>query len=1307
MKNNFDNCIYFPMRLLILLVGMMVITNSINAVEYTWNGSISSEWGNPNNWSPNGIPDFGDDVIIVSGSNNILFEETSALNNFTINSGLLDLSLFTIVINGQTSFNGGQITNGAVNFTGSSVAFAGTIFNCNITAISPSVTLNGSTFNNPVTFTKSGSGDVSSQGGNTYNSTFQFTNSGSGSYTFATTSADIFESTATFRNTGSGITFAAHTATGNLFKGNLVFVSTGTSQGIRLGQNGGTSTLSASRTLTVGGAGFSSGDLRLRNLTQTGSTSQSITTFSGTSGIYIEANTTFNGNVTFTAPQVFLNGGTFNGTAALTKSGSTNNTSQGGNTFNSTVTFTVTGNGDFILGGTSSDAFENIVTANVSGNGTMMFAHTSSGTLFKENIIVSSSGTSSKGVRFGQNGGTSTLSSGKTITIGGSGFAFGSLRLRGFTQTGATAQNWSQGSGTSQIYFETGTTFNGDINAAFPQVFFNGSTFNGTATMTKNGATENISNGGNTFASTTSITNSGTGRFILGNANADIFNGVLTLNSSGSSQINMAQTSTGNQFNENVIVNSSGTSIGIYFGQNSGTATLASGKTIAIGTEFSTGTLAFRGFTQSGATAQSLTNITSGAVLSFENGSTFNGALTATAAGILLSGSTFASTADFLKNGASNDVGVGGCTFSNTTTIQNSGNGDLTMASSAADVFNGSLTVTNSGTNYILLSHTAAGTAYNQNIALNCINTASGIRFGQNGGTASLASGRTITIGGSGYSSGDLMLNGFTQLGSTVQNLTTFGTGVEVYIGTGTIFNGNATITATDLYLGGATYNGTATLTKTGNNDNTCLGGNTFNQTTIIQNTGSGTWYLSGSNVDDYNAAVTFTQANNATLFPAYTANSTFSRSISTTGTIHPIEFGTNGGTVILDGSVTQTLSGSNSISPLFHRVSLTKSGGILDLSVRMTILAQMTFTSGRVKSSLTNILLFNNDAAVSGANNNSFVSGPVSKTGDDIFMFPVGKASVYRPIGISAPDNTSTQFTAEFYFDNSDNFYTHASLDPSINHLSSCEYWILDRNVGSSAVFVTLSWNTTSCGVTNIADLLVCRWNGSTWKDHGNGVTSGNTSAGTVRSSGTISSFSPFTLGSTTTENPLPIELIHFSAAPKGNVVDLKWTTASETNNQFFSIQRSKNAIDFQEIGKVSGAGNSNTTLDYNSKDLNPLSGVSYYRLKQTDFNGDFTYSPIEAVNFKNQNNPIEFNVSPNPASEWLEVNFNHADVPIKTIEVLDIRGNKIINAMLNEMETSAKTIKFNVEKIPAGVYFVKLSDGYYIQTKKIVIAH
>jgi len=82
----------------------------------------------------------------------------------------------------------------------------------------------------------------------------------------------------------------------------------------------------------------------------------------------------------------------------------------------------------------------------------------------------------------------------------------------------------------------------------------------------------------------------------------------------------------------------------------------------------------------------------------------------------------------------------------------------------------------------------------------------------------------------------------------------------------------------------------------------------------------------------------------------------------------------------------------------------------------------------------------------------------------------------------------------------------------------------------------------------------------------------------------------------------PLPVELMSFDAAPDGENILLTWETASEINNDYFTIERSEDAINFTELTRVDGAGNSNTNIHYHSTDFGPYLGVSYYRLKQTD---------------------------------------------------------------------------------------------------------
>lgn len=1285
-----------------MLFCLLAFNSIVNATSYTWNGSVSSSWGEPNNWTPSGIPDLGDDVVISSASNNPVYEEISGLQNFTLNSGTLGMAAFTLVIYGAATFNGGTLNNGNINCQGP-VVFAGTTFNVGVTLVTSSISFtSATTFNNAVSFTKSGAGTLFEAGGNTFNSTFTLSNSGSGEIRLATTTANTYAGNVTFSNTGSGWISPSYGATGNAYQGNITVNSTASSPGVRFGQNSGTSTLTSGGAISVGGSGFSVGDLLIKNLTQSGSTVQSIT-LTGTSALYIETGCTWNGNVTFTSPQLYLNGATYAGTATLTKNGSTSNQSLGGNTFSSTTTIALSGSGDFTLGVSNPDIFNGITTFTNTGGGNMLVAQGSSGNQFNQNVLVNSTG-SGRGVRFGQGGGTSTLAATRTITIGGSGFTTGTLRIRNLTQTGATAQSIIAATGTAAIYLETGTTFNGNVTFSFPQLFLNGSTFNGTADLTKSGATDNTTGtGGNTFASTTSITNSGNGRLSLGNSAADVFNGNVTISSIGSNLIQLALAATGSQFNQNVIVNSTGSSTGITFGNGGGTSTLASGRTITVGgAGFSAGDLVLKGLTQVGSTAQSITELTDNVGLYLETGTIFNAPVTFTSGKIFLNGTTFSSTSMLTQIGPNAVVSNGGCTFTGAATLNKTGDGEWSLAASNPDIFNANLTLENTGADPIYLADVASGTEFNENILLNSTGIGGGVRFGQGAGTSILASTKTLTIGSSGFNSGELRIANFTQNGSTSQSLTAFGTGVSVSLEEGNTFNGSLTVTSPSLYLNGTTFNAAATLTKTGSAYNLSNGGNTFNGITSIVNTGSGTFILGGSTTDAFNENVTFQQTNSFTLYPAYNVNCTFAKNISTTGTATAILFANNGGRVTLNGTIAQSIDGSSSQAPDFFNLTINKSSNHVTINCVVEISSNLTLTSGRINSTGTNLLVMKDNSTVSSVSNSSYVSGPVRKVGDDAFTFPVGKGGFYRPCAISAPSSAGHHFTSEFFLADSDGLYPHNSKDVTIDHLSNCEYWTIDRTNGASNVTVRLSWDAPSCGVTSLGDLLVCRWNGSMWKDHGNGGTTGNTSIGTVVSSGSISSFSPFTLGSTNTENPLPINLIHFSAAPVNGNIKLDWTTASETNNDYFVIESSTDAINFEEVTRLSGAGNSNVILNYRTFDNAPHPGVSYYRLKQVDFDGKFMLSNIEVVNLPTlwQN---EIVLSPNPVINLLDVRLDPDSFKTPLLELRDIQG-KLVFTKTDGQVNPQIPIKLDLQDLPQGLYFLTVSENKHTIVKKLI---
>lgn len=1300
MLRRFTDRLPKPMRLALCATAFFLLSLAANAASYVWNGSVSTEWGNPLNWTPNGIPDLGDDVVISNQTNNPIFEEISGLNDFTMNSGTLNLSAFTMVVSGNFNINGGTISNGNISMSGPAV-FAGGTLSTGISLTSSSVQFNGTTFNNAVAVTFNGSSNAVSTGGCTFNSTLDLTNSGSANVTLANVNPDTYKGAVTFSNTGSGIILASHTAIGNSYEANISFNSTGSSQGIRLGQNGGTSTLTSTNTLNIGGVGFSSGDLRLRSLTTGGTTAQALT-ITGTAALYIESGTSFGGNVTFSSPSVFLNGATFSGTSSISKTGTSSNQSLGGNTFTGAATLSNSGSGDFILGVSNPDVFSSTTEFTNSGSGILNIAHLASGTLFNDNILVNSSG-SSRGVRFGQSGGTSVLASGKTLGIGAGGFSAGSLRIRGLTQNGSTSQTLSITSGTAQLYLEAGTTFNGEVNFSFPQLFLNGTTFNSTTTLTKNGSSDNTGSGGNTFASTATLNNTGSGRLTSGNSSPDIFNGLLTLNSSGSSSIQLAHASSGTEFNQNIVVNSTGSSTGILFGESSGTSTLANSRTITLGgSGFSSGNLSFKGFTQTGSTAQTLTSASGSVAIIIGTGTTFNGAVTFSSPRLYLNGGTFNSTALLTKNGSNGDVSNGGNTFQGSTTLINSGDGELLMANSDPDIFNGTLVLENSGSDIINMAYAASGTEFNGNVELNSIGSSGGIRFGQNSGSSTLASSRTITIGASGYTSGDLRLANFTQNGSTSQTLTTFGSDVEMYLEENSTFNGNVTFTCPGMYLNGTTFNGTTSISKTGTGFNLSNGGNIFNGVTSISNTGSGTFILAGSSTDSFNENVTFLQTNGFTLYPAYNINCSFKKNISTIGSATAISFGANGGRATLNGTSAQAINGDAAQKPDFYNLTINNSSANITLNVPATVSNNAVFTNGKIISSGTNLLTFGDNATVSGVSHSSHVQGPVRKEGNDAFTFPVGKSNFYRPVAISAPSNVTDHFTAEFFFADSDGSYSHASKDPSIDHLSHCEFWILDRTNGSSSVSVTLSWNSTSCGVTNLGDLIVARWNGSMWKDHGNSSTTGNTSVGTITSSGAISSFSPFTLSSKTSENPLPVNLVHFSASAKERDVLVEWTTVSETNSDYFIVESSPDAVNFEEFARISAAGNSNVILNYRSTDNSPYPGVSYYRLKQVDFDGKFMYSHIEAVNMPTLWE-TDMIVSPNPVVNVVDIRLDPDAFTSPTLELRDLQGKLINRYQIDKIDVQ-KPFRLDLSNLTQGMYFMQVSENGNSLSKRII---
>jgi hypothetical protein len=1082
--------------------------------------------------------------------------------------------------------------------TGATLSFnSGAIFNGDVSSTSGGLFFNGTTFNSAGRFTKSGPSGDGSQGGNIFNGLTEFINTSSGNLSLNYSGVDAFNADVRVSSTSTGE--------------------------IRFGQNGGSSTLAAGRTITVGSLGFATGRLMFQNFLQVGPTPQALLLGTGAL-LYYQSGSVFNGTVTSTSGGLYFNGTTFNASGRFSKTGTSNDDSAGGNLFNGSSEFIKTGTGDLNLNYNGTDLF----------NGDVLLNCTSTGD-----------------ISFGRNGGSATLAVGRSMSVGGLGFDPGRLLLRNFNQVGGTPQSLDLGA-SATLYYQTGTIFNGNITSSSGGLYFNGSTFNGLGRFTKTGPSGDGSTGGNIF--------NGTTEFILTSA------GNLSLDWSGV-----------DQFNADVLVNSTSTGQ-VQFGQNGGSATLATGRTIAVGASgFNTGQLIFRNFTQQGGAAQVLALGVS-ATCNFQSGTTFNGDLSARAGNLGLNGATFNGVNRFQKTGAGANSCSGNNLFVGTTELVNTGAGGWNMANSGVDTYQ----------NGLQLNSTSTG----------------GIYFGASGGTTTLANG-TMGIGGTGFSAGTITFRNFTKVGTSAASLTGTASSSITFLN-GNIFNGDLSATTGNLLLNGSVFNGNCVFNKTATANNSSAGGNTFNGSVEINTVGQ--MSLASNAADDFNGSATFRRLGAGTFVVGNNFNTSFSFNVSTVGsTGGPVQFGNGSGRTIFDGSTPQTFQGDAAAPPNVRNMTLAMTGaGELQLLSNVNVQLDIAFTSGVVKpmaatSTSTGLLILAHGSTMSDpADASSYAEGFVRKIGNTAFTFPVGGGGVFAPISMSAPAVNTHHFTARYVSASSHPTYLHTSKDITLDHMSQCEYWFLDRTNSTTNVSVTLTWNTPrSCGVTNLSQLAVARWNGSQWKDHG-GTAIGSLTSGSITTSGPVSLFaspSPFTLASTGLANPLPIELISFTAVDEGPTVRTDWSTAVEVNNDHFEVERSQDGVMFEAIGSIEGAGNSQSTNYYSFMDEQPLSGTSYYRLKQVDTDGTFTYGPVAAV--VRSNGIADLNIWPNPVEG--EMNFT-ASGDVEAIRLHDAAGRLIEE---QRVVGYSGVITVDLGGVPTGVLIlpVTMQDGS-IKQKRIL---
>lgn len=555
--------------------------------------------------------------------------------------------------------------------------------------------------------------------------------------------------------------------------------------------------------------------------------------------------------------------------------------------------------------------------------------------------------------------------------------------------------------------------------------------------------------------------------------------------------------------------------------------------------------------------------------------------------------------------------------------------------------------------------------------------------------------GATITLDGTEFTS-----NGTVEFGGTVPLTINYSSPAFYDVDitntdeSGVTFSSGITI-PNHLHISeGATLNGGASQTLTiGSNidNNGTISGET--STVVFQGTPS---RLQGSGTGNYH---------NITIDGG--AELQLSKEINISGDfVNNNTFTPNGNGVCFNGSTASSIEGTTSPA-VFDDMEINKSSNSVTLNVPATINSSLTMTSGRLNTSSSNLLTLIDEAISSSGNSSSYIMGPVKKIGNDAFVFPVGCNARFARIGISAPANATDAFTAEY----ADSGYVNTvDLTAPLNNVSLDEFWTLSRTTGTSNVQVTLYWESALSDITDLSDLSVARFDGSSWVDETqNGGTTGTTTTGSVTSQ-TITAFSPFTFGSKTAdENPLPVEFYSFYARENQGAVNLDWITLSETENDYFEVQKSSDNRSFSTIGIVDGHGTTNEKTSYVFIDKSPFKGINYYRLKQVDMNGELNYSVIKAVTVMN---PLTsaMQVYPNPVYLNSKVNIKLKYLESKefTIKLFNTEGKLISKNKFQAEDLNGDILTVSPKSLGVtipGQYIITIQDGQIRYNERIII--
>jgi hypothetical protein len=668
-------------------------------------------------------------------------------------------------------------------------------------------------------------------------------------------------------------------------------------------------------------------------------------------------------------------------------------------------------------------------------------------------------------------------------------------------------------------------------------------------------------------------------------------------------------------------------------------------------------------------------------------------------------------------------VSGGDLTLSSATTIASTSGVEVAGGNLVA----GSLVFTNNGAFRVSSGNAAIGSLTNNSgstylttggvttVASNVANTGSTVTASGGSvtvsGTWSNASATTATYNGSTIA----VVGNYSSTGSSTVNANS----ATVSIG------GNYTNTSSTLSLGGAIVavsgnmvNAAGTVNQTAGSITFNTSGGSYNGNAVLDfdgasnmNISSGNIYLERANGGSGNDLVILSGAGTKTITggtfhfgnSSTPASQVFKVNNSAVDFNNLTVFGTNTPTVQLLSNAATRSAGVltvNGVLDLNGNTFTVKNAATSGISATGYVLSELTNTNSKIAWNI-------------GNGTGAYVFPFGTQAGNLIpFTFDVTTAGVEIGAGnvtISTypTANNNTPYisgVAHMDFEVSGLDGTDATLD---------RWWLIDANNYTTKPVSTMIFKYADDDLTgnnSLAEtnLKAQRWNGSGWD--GPTLFGGNNSANAGTNTVTVSnvsSYSPWVLhdGNTLGNSPLPVELVDFKAACNNNEVTINWTTATEVNNDYFTVQRSTDLTTFDNIAVVAGAGNSNIYRNYTAMDQYPVSGTSYYRLMQTDYNGEFeVFDPVAVVCMANGSDVIS--IFPNPTADKLNVTMTLSAADRGRIMIYNPYG-QLVTSQFVEPAQGFNTYSFDLGNLAQGQYLVSfMMDNKVLPTQRVIVS-